>query len=104
MRALYPKEYSFYPTSFTIPNQLEEYIATFNKVQSTQSTITGHKAASSMESMESMESMDYSNNLWLMKPRARCCGEGIRIINNATQSADIVNPDLGEWYVQRFAL
>jgi hypothetical protein len=48
--------------------------------------------------------MDYSNNLWLMKPRARCCGEGIRIINNATQSADIVNPDLGEWYVQRFAL
>jgi len=101
MRALYPKEYSFYPTSFTIPNQLEEYIATFNKVQSTQSTqstITGHKAASSMESM------DYSNNLWLMKPRARCCGEGIRIINNATQSADIVNPDLGEWYVQRFAL
>jgi hypothetical protein len=98
MRALYPKEYSFYPTSFTIPNQLEEYIATFNKVQS---TITGHKAASSMESMESM---DYSNNLWLMKPRARCCGEGIRIINNATQSADIVNPDLGEWYVQRFAL
>ena len=82
MRKEYPKEYSFYPTSFTIPNQLTEYITEFNTV--------GLQLKKDVE------------NLWLMKPRARCCGEGIRIISNATQSNDLVDPDLGEWYVQKF--
>jgi Leucine-rich repeat (LRR) protein len=82
MRRKFPKEYSFYPTSFTIPNQLPEYIQEFNSVQAT------------------LQNND--ENLWLMKPRARCCGEGIRIISNATASIDLVDPDLGEWYVQKF--
>ena len=82
MRRSFPKEYSFYPTSFTIPSQLAEFKTEFDTVQAT--------LRNGVE------------NLWLMKPRARCCGEGIRIISNATQSAELVDPDLGEWYVQKF--
>lgn len=89
MRALFPDDYSFYPTSFTIPNQLDEYIAEFDRVQ-----LTLRDASNT--------NVDSSGNLWLMKPRARCCGEGIRIINNASQSTEIVDPNLGEWYVQKF--
>ena len=41
------------------------------------------------------------DNLWLMKLE-RDAGEGIRIINKAEDAAALVDPDLGEWYTQRF--
>lgn len=83
MRKLFPDEYSFYPRSFTIPAQLEEYKRSFDEV------------ALTLQHPE-------KDNLWLMKPRARCCGEGIRIINKAEDAAALVDPNLGEWYTQRF--
>ena len=83
MRKLFPEEYSFYPRSFTIPAQLEEYKSSYAEV------------ALKLQNPD-------KDNLWLMNTRARCCGEGIRIINKAEDAAALVDPDLGEWYTQRF--
>ena len=83
MRRMFPNEYSFYPRSFTIPAQLDEYRKSFEET------------ARALENPE-------KDNLWLMKPRARCCGEGIRIINKAEDAARLVDPNLGEWYTQKF--
>ena len=41
--------------------------------------------------------------MWLVKPRNRCCGEGIRLVNDPAKITNDLTPDkLGEWYVQRF--
>ena len=42
--------------------------------------------------------------MWLVKPRNRCCGEGIRLINSTEIVRDLIDPELGEWYVQQLYL
>ena len=41
--------------------------------------------------------------MWLVKPqRNRCCGEGIRLVNSTEVVTGLIDPELGEWYVQQF--
>ena len=75
MRQYFPDEYAFYPQSFNVPAQMEQFKAEFAKSK---------------------------NKLWLVKPRARCCGEGIRLINDTDVVAGLLDPNIGEWYVQQF--
>ena len=75
MRTHFPKEYEFYPPSFNVPYQMKEFQEAFDKS---------------------------ANKMWLVKPRNRCCGEGIRLINSTEIVRDLIDPELGEWYVQQF--
>ena len=75
MRRSFPEEYSFYPQSFNVPHQMEEFQEAFDKSE---------------------------NKMWLVKPRARCCGDGIRLINSTDVVTSLIDPEIGEWYVQQF--
>ncbi len=75
MRRHFPKEYQFYPPSFNVPYQMKEFQEAFDKSE---------------------------NKMWLVKPRNRCCGEGIRLVNSTDSVAGLIDPELGEWYVQQF--
>ena len=60
MRRLFPKQYKFFPLSFVLPHQIQDFQREHNKLQNKY-----HKPIT-----------------WIFKPRSGCCGQGIKLIQN----------------------
>lgn len=74
----------FYPRSFTLPRQLPQW---------TRAAATGAPTGSAASEPA----------VWLMKPRAQCCGRGIHLISEpSVEAIQEVNRSKGHWYVQQF--
>eukprot|EP00929_Paragymnodinium_shiwhaense_P082998 TRINITY_DN44030_c0_g1_i1.p1 TRINITY_DN44030_c0_g1~~TRINITY_DN44030_c0_g1_i1.p1 ORF type:complete len:1175 (-),score=218.51 TRINITY_DN44030_c0_g1_i1:195-3719(-) len=75
LRTSFPKEFAFYPESFVLPQQLEQW----------------------QQAYEASE-----NKVWLLKPRWLCCGQGIQLVTGLDELLAAMNKLDAEWYIQRF--
>jgi hypothetical protein len=91
-RRKFPKEYAYIPVSFIIPSQLIELKAAIEADK------TGAAPTNSKLSKYKDDGMAY----WLVKPRASCCGRGIRLINTFDEVPKGKNDEYSGYIVQRF--
>ena len=78
MQKLYPGEFDFYPRTFLLPYQFDEYKSEYVK--------------------------HGDNTLWLIKPMNSCCGKGIRLVkpNKITKNVIADTDEHGGWFAQWF--
>ncbi|OHT08757.1 Tubulin-tyrosine ligase family protein [Tritrichomonas foetus] len=82
MRTLYPKVYSFYPLTFILPAQFQDF------------------------QKEYLRHATKSNNpiTWIFKPRAGCSGNGIRLVQNSFDVADSSYAGVIQRYVSPYLI
>jgi len=84
-RRAFPKEYAFIPVSFIIPTELAQLKETMaNDEKGLAPTTQDGKA------------------YWLLKPRASCCGRGIRLINTFAEVPQDKKGEHSGYIAQRF--
>ena len=78
MQKTFPGEFDFYPRTFILPYQYDEFQSEYGK--------------------------QGDNALWLIKPMNSCCGKGIRLVKPNTITKDVIadTDEHGGWFAQWF--
>lgn len=82
MRSIFPRTYSFYPTTYLLPYQFSDFQKEHLKIAAS----TGHPIT------------------WIFKPRSGCCGNGIKLIQNSFEVSEPSNSGVIQKYVSPYLL
>ncbi|OHT11244.1 Tubulin-tyrosine ligase family protein [Tritrichomonas foetus] len=82
MQPLFPNYYTFFPKTFLLPHQYSEFLKEHQKLNGR------HRDAPT----------------WIVKPRAGCCGAGIRLVQIPYDLAHDTTPSIVQRYVSPFLI